>query len=353
MIECIFTLDYEIFGNGTGSLKDLVYDPTCQLAEVFERHGARLVAFVEAVELARIDENGTDPAIGLVRDQVRDLDRAGFEIGLHLHPWWCNARREGASWVLDYSEYNLCVLSPARISAIVSEAISYLRRVVCRSNFAPLSFRAGNWLFQPTEPAATILAQAGIRVDSSVFRGGRQHNHNLDYRKTPSGQNFWQFRSDVTTAEPLGALIEIPIHTEMVPFWRMQAAKRLARGNSFGAAGHSGAGRLRRIHDFLRFNHPLKLDFTRLTGAQMIDMVCKVMKTDQEDPATQRPIVAIGHTKDLSDIGAVDAFLAFLSANGIAVSTFRDIYTKLAPGATITALASSPADSAPGMTIVS
>ena len=28
MIECIFTLDYEIYGDGTGSLNELVYEPT-------------------------------------------------------------------------------------------------------------------------------------------------------------------------------------------------------------------------------------------------------------------------------------------------------------------------------------
>jgi len=28
MIDCIFTIDYEIYGNGEGSLRELVYEPT-------------------------------------------------------------------------------------------------------------------------------------------------------------------------------------------------------------------------------------------------------------------------------------------------------------------------------------
>src|ERR1039458_6008375 len=309
MIECIFTLDYEIYGNGTGSLGDLVYEPARQLAELFQRHGARFVAFVEAAELARIEACGADPMIGLVKEQVRNLDRAGFEIGLHLHPQWCNAYRQGVNWVLDDSEYNLCRLPAARISVIVSEAIRYLRCLVGRADFTPLSFRAGNWLFQSTQPASSILAQSGIRVDSSVFRGGRQHNHGLDYRRTPKGPCFWPFGSDVTAADPQGTLLEIPIHTEMVPFWRMQAAKRLARGNAFGAAERSPVAAFTRMRDFLRLNHPLKLDFCRLTAAQMIAMVRRVLEIDAKEPGLHRPIVAIGHTKDLSDIGSVDAFL--------------------------------------------
>jgi hypothetical protein len=329
MIECIFTLDYEIYGSGSGSLGGLVYEPANQLADLFQRHGSRFVVFVEAVELARIEACDADPMIGLVKEQVRNLDRAGFEIGLHLHPQWCNAYRQGVNWVLDDSEYSLCKLPATRISVIVSEAIKYLRELVGRSDFTPLSFRAGNWLFQPTEPAASILAQSCIRVDSSVFRGGRQHNHGLDYRRTPKGQYFWQFGSDVTAADPRGSLMEIPIHTEMVPLWRMQAAKRLALGNTFGAAGRRPVGAFNRIRDFLRLNHPLKLDFCRLTAAQMIAMVRRILEVDRKEPGIHRPIVAIGHTKDLSDLGAVDEFLAFLNANGIAVTTFRDIYPKL------------------------
>ena len=344
MIECVFTLDYEIYGNGTGSLGDLVYEHASQLADLFQRHGARFVVFVEAAELARIEACGADPMIGLVKEQVRNLDRAGFEIGLHLHPQWCNAYRQGVNWVLDYSECNLCTMPPARISAIISEAINYLQRVVGRPDFTPLSFRSGLWLLQPTEPAAAILSQSGIHVDSSVFRGGRRHDHGLDYRRVPKDRHFWQFGSDVTAPDPQGALLEIPIHTEMVPFWRMQAAKRLARGNAFGAAGPSPIETFTRMRDFLRLNHPLKLDFCRLTASQMIAMVCRVLETDRKEPGVHRPIVAIGHTKDLSDIGAVDAFLDFLNANGIAVSTFRDIYPTLVPGAPRTELASCPPD---------
>jgi len=145
MIECIFTLDYEIYGAGTGSLGELVYEPTRQLAKVFQHHGARFVVFVEAVELARIEEGGADPMSGSVKEQVRNLDRAGFEIGLHLHPWWYNAHRQGVNWILDHNEYNLCTLPAARISVIVSDSIRYLQRLVGRSDFTPLSFRAGNW----------------------------------------------------------------------------------------------------------------------------------------------------------------------------------------------------------------
>ncbi|MGH9431019.1 MAG: hypothetical protein ACRD3T_05705, partial [Terriglobia bacterium] len=168
-------MDYEIYGNGTGALKDLVYEPAERLREIFQTWDARFVVFVEAAELERIEAWGTDPAIDLVKQQIRDLYRKGFEIGVHLHPQWSNARYEQGRWLLDYSEYNLCTLPRPRIIQIVELSLAYLRDIVDDPHFTPLSFRAGNWLFQPTQTAAAILARHGIRIDSSVFKGGLQH----------------------------------------------------------------------------------------------------------------------------------------------------------------------------------
>ncbi len=53
MIECVFTLDYEIYGNGEGSLPDLVLDPTRRLAEVFRELQALFVVFAGSGEFAR------------------------------------------------------------------------------------------------------------------------------------------------------------------------------------------------------------------------------------------------------------------------------------------------------------
>ena len=115
MIECIFTIDYEIYGNGEGSLKELVFEPAKRLKTIFDEAGAKFVVFVEAAELEKIDTFRTDPAIDQVKDQIREFHQDGYEIALHLHPQWCNARYENEKWNLDYTEYNLCTLPERRI----------------------------------------------------------------------------------------------------------------------------------------------------------------------------------------------------------------------------------------------
>jgi len=329
MIDCIFTLDYEIYGNGTGTLKNLVYEPTQRLRDIFQKWDARFVNFVEVAEFEKIDAWGTDSAIELVRTQVRDLNREGFEIALHLHPQWCNACYRDGRWLLDFNEYNLCTLPRNRIAKIVERSLAYLRHMVDEPRFTPLSFRAGNWLFQPTHTAARVLAENGIKIDSSVFKGGLQHKYGLDYRPARKNGYYWSFSHDANQPDEAGQCIEVPIYTEMVPIWRMPTSKRLGFGNNFGTAGQKGNGKLNRLRDFLRFEYPLKLDFCRMTLGELTSMVERVIRKDRDEPELHRPLAAIGHTKDLVDLQTVDDFLSFLSSKGIAVFTFADIYPRL------------------------
>jgi hypothetical protein len=328
MIECIFTIDYEIYGNGEGSLRELVSEPAERLAAIFREHEKKFVAFVEAAELEVIGAGGTDPAIEHVKAQIRDFHREGFEIGLHLHPQWYNAKRQNGRWQLDHEEYNLCTLPQARIAEIVDRAIAWLRRVTGAADYAPLAFRAGNWLFQPAQPAAGILADRGVKVDSSVFKGGMRHEHGLDYSRALRNGYYWTFSDAADVPDQKGSLTELPIYTRMVPFWRLLNSKRIGMEQK-GSSGQTGRQRLYRLMDLLRFAHPLKLDFCRMTIDDLTGMMEEELREDRKDPSVFRPIAAIGHTKELIDFETVERFLLYLENRGVKVSTFQEIYSKL------------------------
>lgn len=328
MIECIFTIDYEIYGNGEGSLKDLVYEPAERLKTIFEKWNARFMPFVEVAELEIIETKRSDPAIDLVKQQIRNFYREGFELGLHLHPQWYNGRYENGRWFLDYSEYNFCALPRKRIIQIFDRSIAYIRNVLDVSDFTPPSFRAGNWLLQPTKTAATVLAERGIKVDSSVFKGGLQHQHKLDYRRSLKNGYYWRFKDNVNSSDSKGTLLELPIHTQMVPFWKMLTTKRINLQQKGTSAAQNGKRRLNRLMDFLRFRYPLKFDFCRMTLQELMHMVDTIIREDQQDPTSFRPIVAIGHTKDLVDYETVESFLDYIQRKGIPISTFSDVYPK-------------------------
>ena len=329
MIKCIFTLDYEIYGNGTGALKELVYEPTERLLQVFDKWGARFVNYVEVAEFELIEAAGTDAAIDHVKQQVKDMHRSGHEIALHLHPQWYNARFEQGQWVLDYTEYNLCTLPQPRIAEIVDRSINYLGHMVDNSQYSPISFRAGNWLFQPTQIAAQELSRKGLRIDSSVFKGGLQRNQTLDYRPALKNGYYWPFSSNVNEPDPMGQWMELPIYAEMVPPWKMATSKRMGMGNNFGGTRGNLQKKLNRAFDFMRLGCPLKFDFCRMTLDELTSMMDRVILQDQREPDTLKPIVAIGHSKDLGDLQTVDAFLSYLREKNIPVATFENVFAKV------------------------
>jgi hypothetical protein len=329
MIECIFTLDYEIYGNGEGSLQDLVYEPARKLKALFDQAGAKLVVFVEAAELETIASCRADTAIQEVEGQILELFNQGHEIALHLHPQWVNARYRNGRWELDYSEYNLCTVPPQRIAEIADRSIGYLRKVLEAPDYMPLSFRAGNWLFQPTREAARALSVKGIKIDSSVFKGGVQHQHHLDYRRAAANGYYWKFQDDVNISDNQGEMLEIPIYARMVPFWKMATAKRIGLQQKSNSGRPTARERVYRFLDRARFRQPLKFDFCRMTLEELIFMVDQIIDEDKTSPATFKPIVAIGHTKELVDFKTVESFLSCLQKKGIAITTFREVYPKI------------------------
>jgi peptidoglycan/xylan/chitin deacetylase (PgdA/CDA1 family) len=328
MIECIFTIDYEIFGDGRGGLAELVLEPAAKLKDIFAKHGAKFVIFVETAELERIEAERADPAIGGVRQQLRECHIQGYELGLHVHPQWCCGRRTADGWELDGGEYNLCRLPPVRIREIIQRSLDYLGAVSGEPGFVPIAFRAGNWLLQPSCDVSRVLTESGIKIDSSVYKGGFQRQHGLDYRRSLNNGYFWRFREDVNVPDPAGSLIELPTYTHMAPFWELLSPKRLRLQRRPAATGPARPGRPRHFRDFLRLRQPLKLDFCRLTARQMARMLDREIRKDRRAPAIYRPIVAIGHTKDLVDFLSIDDFLTYLRKKGIRVTDFRGAYEK-------------------------
>lgn len=329
MVEGIFTIDYEIYGNGAGSLKELVYEPASKLKALFDRAETKFVVFFEAAEMEMIETAGTDPAISEVKHQVQELYSNGHEVALHLHPQWYNARYEDGRWLLDYKEYNLCLAPEEKIAGYVEQSIFYMQGVLADPGYRPLSFRAGNWLFQPTAAMAAVLAGHGIKIDSSVFKGGMQHQHKLDYRPSEGNGFFWKFKDDVNIPDPCGTMFEIPIYTRKVPFWKMATGKRLGLQRKISSGVQTAGEKLYRVWDMARFWHPLKFDFCRMTLDELTAIVDTVIREDEKDPGTLRPLVAIGHTKDLRDFKTVEFFLSYLEKKRVAITTFDEFYRKL------------------------
>ena len=89
------------------------------------------------------------------------------------------------------------------------------------------------------------------------------------------------------------------------------------------------AGLFSKLKNHLGLKYPKKLDFCRLTKTEIDEMLKEIWAVDRKSPSVLKPIVAIGHTKDLKDIDTVDYFLSILNESGVKVTTCRSICEKL------------------------
>lgn len=326
MIELIFTLDYEIYGDGSGDLRQLVYEPTNRLVSLFRERGLSLVVFPDVLELIKIEEYKTDSAINDVKQQLRHLHYEGFEIGLHLHSWWDKARHHEGSWVMDWSSKNLCLLPEEQIDLIIKKCIEYMNELTGDSSFKTIAFRNGLWAMQPSRPLANILAKYGILIDSTLVKGGRIKELQLDYRPSLKNSYYWRFTNDVNIHESDGVLIEIPIYSEMVPFWKMlnRLFSKYRTNQPVNVKQKQD-----RYGDFRRFTYPRKLDYCKLSFKVLKRTIEKLRQKDREDSTSFKPIVSIGHSKDLVDFETIRRFLDYLLESGIKVTDFRRISEKI------------------------
>lgn len=329
MIECIFTIDYELFGNGDGSLRKLMYEPLEKLREIFQKYDSRFVIFVEVAELEIIQGIFKDSDLNLIFQQIRESYRNGYEIGLHIHPWWYKGFIKDGKWIFDYNYYNLCVFQKEKIEVVVDRALSYLRKILDVFNFTPISFRAGHLIFQPTQPLAEILAQKGIKIDSSVYKGGFWSQQKIDYRNAINNSYYWKFSNDVSISDSNGILIELPIYTKLVYLWKIFTLKRITVQKKESTVVKYSWKKLKRIKDYLRFKYPIKFDFCEMDRVELINLIDEIIIEDQKNPTILKPIVAIGHTKEIKEFDTIDYILSYLKNHNIKISTFKEIYPKL------------------------
>jgi len=109
----------------------------------------------------------------------------------------------------------------------------------------------------------------------------------------------------------------------------MNTAKRVGFSRNLGLARHGLKHKIERLRDFMRFQYPRKLDFCRMTLDEMTSLMNGIIEEDRKAPEAYRPVVAIGHTKDLVDFDTIISFLAYLKQNQVPISTFTEIYPKL------------------------
>jgi hypothetical protein len=320
VVRVIFTLDYEIHGNGEGCPHGLMVEPTARLLRLFDAYGAKLTIMADIAEILKFkeyaDQHGKD--VYHYRDiaaQLQTAVRGGHDVQLHIHSSYFNATHDGRRWVQDWAEYNFAGLSPRRLDELIRLGKDFLESLLQPVNpgYRCNVFRAANWSVSPSKNVVRALVNNGIRIDTSVFKYGRRDGLvNFDYRLAHSDMLPWRAEEDaIWRSNPRGKIWEVPIYSEhrrLTAFLSLNRIYRLILGRSHrvpdtlqnsGGYGVSAGARhssvTRRLSRLVS-RHAWKADFNQCTGRQLVGAL-KRGASRRRDSDTPIPFVLIGHSK--------------------------------------------------------
>lgn len=320
MLRAIFTLDYEIHGNGEGCPHALMIEPTNRMMDLFDAYGAKLTIMADVAEILKFGEykkqtGRDDYYFDAIVAQLRDAIRRGHDVQLHLHASYFNARAEGGRWVQDWSDYNFAGLPRDRMDHFLSmgkkSLEDWLKPVA--PGYQCMVFRAANWAMSPSRNVVQALVNSGFKIDTSVFKyGHRAGLVNFDYQLAPSALVPWQIdENDICAQNGEGELLEFPIYCEkrwIGAFLTPQRIYRACVGRLHRVAlsvapegpstkDESEPGR-REILRSSRFSYrpAWKADFNQCSGKQLIRAMERAERI-YESASRDLPFVLIGHSK--------------------------------------------------------
>ena len=315
------TLDYEIHGNGDGNPIDLMVEPTYRLMDLLEQYGQRLTIMADVAEILCFrryrDNTGKDDFyVAEIEQQLCDAIRRGHDVQLHIHSSYFNAQWNGVRFDQCIEEYNMAALPYERVREMVGQCVDYLETLLkpIKSDYKVWLYRAANWSMMPTPVLYKVLTEFGITHDTSVYKGGCQGG-NVCYDYRHAYDNLLSYRAssqDINRYDPHGQIIEMPIYTEMRPFWDFISPIRIFRmvrakfhkhkhnsqqvQNTTTTIADKNDNRHLSLRSFF-VKSPLKMDFNQVNARGLKRMMKNIMRRAKLEHLSHVDIVLIGHSK--------------------------------------------------------
>ena len=315
-----FTLDYEIHGNGDGNPYELMVEPTNRMT-LLEKYGQKLTIMADVAEILCFKqyaaETGHDDYhVADIEAQLCEAIKRGHDVQLHVHSSYFKAQCRNGAFDQCIEEYNMAALPIERIDEMVESCVTYLEDLLrpIKEDYKVWLFRAANWSMMPTENLYRVLVKHGITHDTSVYKGGCQGG-NVCYDYSEAYDNLFAYPAsmlNINERDDHGQLIELPIYTEMRPFWDFVTPMRVFRMIRAKFHRHKKNGATRAESQELKANadkndrskltlqsffrlSPLKMDFNQVNARGLKRMMKNVMRRSSEKYHVD--VILIGHSK--------------------------------------------------------
>ncbi len=359
LIHLILSLDYEIFGNGSGDVRRDMIEPTrrcldlcdkyqAKLSIMFEVGGYRAIKKAQEARLLQFDYSPSQQ----IEEQVRYAAKNGHDVQLHLHPWWVGAELENGNWRLNPHYRRISDLpnglwtenDQLSITGVLSQGRKTLETIikpVC-PDYQCLVYRAAMFWGQPSKELIIGLKKAGLIADSSVVSGMYEKKPvPTDYRSAKSSMGYWWTSAeDISQAGIAGEnIIEFPVYSWRRPYicnlkWtklHTTLKRRAAEKNDIYGYGMKQARQstesLATVMGRLFSSQPFKYDFCKLSAKDMIRWLKRAIKESRSAGIDDTPVVMLGHSKDFWNDRNLEEFLNYVKTecnNEVQFKTFTE-----------------------------
>lgn len=314
-MQVLFTLDYELYGNGTGDVFQHIITPTEKLLDIARRYQIKYTFFFEVVEYWYLKEEWekgnsmgyTQNPIIAMEQQLQAAYKEGHDIQLHFHPQWINASFEKGKWILNPLNWCLGKYQGTGENSLVSlfqRGKDTLENIIkpIDSAYQCIAIRAGGYNAQPSIEIVKAMREVGLKIDSSIYPGGLEKGSLSDYDYTSISPTLghWFVKNSLEEAAPeTSDIIEIPIvafpikrFQKYLSFDRIKALlqNRKSAADTYSAKTARRKGFLNKIRFFLE-KECQTWDFC-LFSTHLHNLFIRQIKQQQ-----RQEIVLVGHPK--------------------------------------------------------
>ena len=343
-VNIVLTVDYEIFGDGSGDVRKCLIEPANRLLVIANRYNIPLTIMAEICEywaFKKEEQKGKLPKgytpARWIEEQLSSSIKANHDVQLHIHPQLVDSvyDQDKNRWKVDLNHWSVSSLSYEEIYGLLKSGKKELEMLLkpLKSDYECFAFRAGAWSIHPEEKILLALKDAGFKVDTTIAPGCsfRSQLGSFNFKRFPQ-KPYW-FVKESLKEETSTGILEFPIYTRKCSlpekiFYsilrKIRSAGKLPKGFRETVMSKSKMPFIGKLLPSYRM-----FDFCMMSDKEILDLAVKAEKKFRNYDVI--PIVAIGHTKAFNNAKNVESFIAKALDKNYKFVTFKDIIDILNP----------------------
>jgi len=344
-VALITSIDYELFGDGTGNVTREQINTTNYLKHLAEVNNVKLSIMFEYAQYIAYEkyEKFSDDN-KKIREQLIDLIQSGHDVQLHYHAQWHNAKYNDCENIfeLNLSNVDISSLKYEEIVHVLSEGKQFLENLLqpYKEDYQCVAFRAGSWAVEDENKLVKALIQTGFKIDTSVVPNVTFNEGYIkfSYPNCPHRYHYWYINKKLSEASLDRQLMEIPIYTikNKLSIFKYINMKSIVLKLLIHKLYKQNISRQKMsIKDKIiskLFRNYYMADINSMKYTTLFNMIENVIEDKEFENEEIVPIMFVGHSKasyNMDDMYLLYNMLLDKYGNHIEYWTLQDVYKNI------------------------